>query len=315
MGERIRQRAADAFRSAFSVEPEAAQEQEAGSGLGVYAWNTPPIEQFSLPGTDELIVALHLGGARHVRAINGDTLSRAFSSPGLVTLLPPHQASAFHTGGGVSLLTIHVTKSGSGDARDRYVERLAALKGPRFAFRDAFVRASMEALLRVLRSGHSLQADDYLGKVADALLCHLSLLGEETSLVTEPTRLTTDQALGNTSLAALLKYVDQRLGTKLSLDDLACKAGVSRAYFARTFKSGLGISLHQYLNHRRIDMARKLLRDSEMDLAQIAYELGFASQSHFTEAFRTQVGNTPLQFRRDVGAKVATRPVPSLRGR
>lgn len=297
MGERIRRRAADALRSAFRVEPEAAEDAEAGSGLGVYAWKTPPIEEFALPGTDELIVALHLGGARQVRAITDDGLSRAFSSPGLVTLLPPHQASAFHTGGGVSLVTIHVPKSGAGDARDRYVDRLAALRSPRFAFRDEFVRASMEALLRALRSGRSLQADDYLGKVADALLCHLSFLAEQPRHVPEPAILTTDQSLGNTSLAELLKYVDQRLGAKLSLDDLACKAGVSRAYFARNFKSALGISLHQYLNQRRIGMARKLLRDSDLDLAQIAQELGFASQSHFSEIFRALVGCTPRQYR------------------
>jgi AraC family transcriptional regulator len=48
---------------------------------------------------------------------------------------------------------------------------------------------------------------------------------------------------------------------------------------------------------RRIEVARKMLLQTGHDLAFIAQETGFSSQSHFTRLFRVQTGHTPARFR------------------
>lgn len=83
-----------------------------------------------------------------------------------------------------------------------------------------------------------------------------------------------------------------------SLAELARTAGLSRFHFARVFQASVGLSPHAYLLSVRIRRAKVLLLEDE-PLAQLALRLGFASQSHFTQTFRRQVGVTPQRYRQD----------------
>ena len=293
MGNGLSLQSADAFQSAFRVRPEVAAETARSAGVGFYSWKTPPMDGFELPASDELIVALHLGGSRRVRAITDGALSRAYSAPGLLTVLPPGRCAAFRTDGSISLVSLHIP--GSTIAAAPFGPSIRRTPPPRFAFRDAFASAAMEALLRAARSGRA-DDRDYVAKLADALLCHLgrSMTTDEAS----PGR-SADAAdrLGRARLGELLSYVDEHLGSKLSVDELACRAGLSRAAFTRDFRLAMGASFHAYLNVRRVEAAKKLLRGTDLKLAFIAQEQGFSSQSHFASVFKALVNCTPNQFR------------------
>lgn len=296
MSSRVSKSSAEAFQEAFRVRPEVAEETAPHNGLGVYGWKTPPMEGFELPQSDELVLALHLGGSQRVRAVTDQGLSRSVSRTGLVTLLPPGRRSAFRTDGSVSLVSLHIPQHliASPDA-PAYLTRLTQAEVSRFAFRDTFVSAGMTALLQAARSGRPTHPD-YYGKVVDALLCHLAQwTGTPDPAATDPAA--TDNRLGRVTLAALLKHIDQSLGSKLSLDELAGVSGLSRTAFTRGFRAALGLSPHQYLSLRRVETAKRLLRDTDLDLAFIAQETGFASQSHFTAVFRDFAGCTPARFR------------------
>ena len=54
---------------------------------------------------------------------------------------------------------------------------------------------------------------------------------------------------------------------------------------------------HRYLLSRRIERARRLLAETNMSIAQIAYLCGFSSQAHLTIAFRKLSGHTPGGYR------------------
>ncbi|WP_428311873.1 helix-turn-helix transcriptional regulator [Hydrocarboniphaga sp.] len=279
---------AQAMQSAFRVKPERISEPAGRAPLGVYSWRTPPMDGFALPETDDLIVALHLGGSRQVRAVTGAGLSRTVSMPGLVTVLPPGRRAEFRTAGSISLVTLHVPRSGL-DTR--------ALAGSHpFAFRDAYASASMQALLRVARRGHA-PSPDYVDKLSDALLCHLAHRNAAIDTDEVPDA---SGRIGHAELHTLLAFVDTHLGSKLNIDDVAAHAGVSRAVFNRAFRCATGTSFHQYLTQRRIARARQMLKQSDLDLAYIAQELGFANQSHFSAAFKTLQRCTPREFRNGV---------------
>jgi AraC family transcriptional regulator len=99
-------------------------------------------------------------------------------------------------------------------------------------------------------------------------------------------------------LRAVLEYIHDHLDAELSLERLAAVAHVSPYHFARLFKHSTGLPPHQYVIGRRVERAKELLREPDRPpLAEVATEVGFADQSHFTRHFKRLVGVTPRRFR------------------
>jgi AraC family transcriptional regulator len=93
-------------------------------------------------------------------------------------------------------------------------------------------------------------------------------------------------------MARVADYIHQHLARDISVDDLASLLNLSSSQFARLFKKTAGASPYQYLQRKRIERAIDLMRGPD-SLAQIAQDVGFSSQSHFTEVFRAVTGTTP----------------------
>ncbi|WP_293704886.1 AraC family transcriptional regulator [Sphingopyxis sp. UBA6723] len=81
------------------------------------------------------------------------------------------------------------------------------------------------------------------------------------------------------------------------LDQLEQVTGFDRWQLSRDFRAVLGTSPYRYLQYRRVDLAKQLLRDGAT-LADAAHGAGFADQSHFGRTFRKTVGLTPKQWLR-----------------
>jgi AraC family transcriptional regulator len=90
-----------------------------------------------------------------------------------------------------------------------------------------------------------------------------------------------------------------RLFPDLSLGVLAEQVGLSSYHFARLFRRATGESPHQFVLRQRIARARQLLKDTEMPIAIVAVESGFAHQSHLTQVFKRYLGHTPRADRQD----------------
>ncbi len=89
-----------------------------------------------------------------------------------------------------------------------------------------------------------------------------------------------------------------------SLESLARSAGVHRVHLAREFRRRFGCTPGHYIRQRRIEFACERLAGSRAPLSAVAFDAGFADQSHFTNTFRRLVGTTPGAFR----AKFSTGP-------
>lgn len=98
-------------------------------------------------------------------------------------------------------------------------------------------------------------------------------------------------------LRKVLDYVDNHLNQELSLETMASDVGLTTYYFARLFKQSTGKSFHQYVIYQRVENAKQLLQQSELAIAQIAAECGFANPSHLAFHFKRIVGVTPKKFR------------------
>jgi len=78
----------------------------------------------------------------------------------------------------------------------------------------------------------------------------------------------------------------------LRLGDFAAVAALSPEHLARAFRNVLGISLHRYVLHRRLRLARDLLRSSAESVQLIAKQCGFADDAHLAKTYKTDVRNT-----------------------
>ena len=78
---------------------------------------------------------------------------------------------------------------------------------------------------------------------------------------------------------------------------LAKVSGVSEAHFARCFKQAYGLPPHRYLLTRRIERAVALLRDTELQITDIAFETGWNSLGTFGRTFRDITGESPRVVR------------------
>ena len=85
---------------------------------------------------------------------------------------------------------------------------------------------------------------------------------------------------------------------KLGVDDLAAAAKLSVSRLCKVFRRSFGKSPHAYLITRRMARARTLMLESDISLAEIAFECGLADQAHFNRLFRQRVGITPGTWRR-----------------
>ena len=97
--------------------------------------------------------------------------------------------------------------------------------------------------------------------------------------------------------AELCAYINNHCTERLSVEDLASRAGFSVYHFSRLFKENTGMTCHNYLVARRIIYAKALLVDDTIPITEIAMRSGFNSIATFNRLFKAQIGYTPTEYR------------------
>lgn len=88
------------------------------------------------------------------------------------------------------------------------------------------------------------------------------------------------------------------VGMDWSIDNIACRVGLSRPHFFKLFRENVGITPNVYLNTFRTEQAIRRLVNSRAAVTSIGLDLGFASQASFTRFFSANVGIPPTDYRR-----------------
>jgi AraC-like DNA-binding protein len=89
-----------------------------------------------------------------------------------------------------------------------------------------------------------------------------------------------------------------RFRENLPLDELARTAAVHPAHLARVFRRHLRCSAGEYVRQLRVEHACRALSRTDTPLAEVALNVGFSDQSHFSTVFKRHTGFTPAAFRR-----------------
>ncbi len=98
-------------------------------------------------------------------------------------------------------------------------------------------------------------------------------------------------------LRPALEMIHDDLQSNPSLKALADAVQLSPHHFSRVFKRVTGLAPHQYVLSQRVQLARRLLVETTLPITEVAQQVGFYDQSHFTYHFKRLVGVTPTAVR------------------
>ena len=106
----------------------------------------------------------------------------------------------------------------------------------------------------------------------------------------------------NAGVSSIIKnccdYIGIHINEKLSINELAERAGYSEYYFSRKFKQEMGCTLTEYIMREKIERAKVLLSTTSMSIMEISIELSFNSRSYFSDTFQKNTGISPGEYRK-----------------
>nr|WP_207739261.1 response regulator [Clostridium perfringens] len=95
------------------------------------------------------------------------------------------------------------------------------------------------------------------------------------------------------------KYIDDNMDKMLKLEELASICNLSPGYFSRVFKKETGKTVITYINEKKVERAKKLLKESKDPIINISLDLGFDDCGYFIRVFKKITGLTPKAFREE----------------
>ncbi|WP_181593079.1 AraC family transcriptional regulator [Paenibacillus sp. YN15] len=99
-------------------------------------------------------------------------------------------------------------------------------------------------------------------------------------------------------LKPAIECIEQGYSGKLLLEEVAGAAGLSLFHFCRLFKRVMNRTVQQFVQEVRLREARRLLRDTDLPMAELSERVGYCNPNYFARVFREHTGTTPLRMRK-----------------
>ena len=107
----------------------------------------------------------------------------------------------------------------------------------------------------------------------------------------------------NAKLRDAVLYIESRFDESITLPDIAKAAGMNHTTLTALMKEELGLTAIEYLMKYRITVAEKQLEFTSVPIKDIANMTGFKTVQHFSRVFKSQIGATPAEFRKNAVQK------------
>lgn len=95
-----------------------------------------------------------------------------------------------------------------------------------------------------------------------------------------------------------LVFIDRNYQRDISIEEIAAVCGLNRSYFGKVFRDAVGESPQAYLLHYRMARAAQLLKETRLPIGEIAAQVNYPNQLHFSRAFKSVHGVPPREYRR-----------------
>lgn len=97
-------------------------------------------------------------------------------------------------------------------------------------------------------------------------------------------------------IVKILKLIDQ--DCTINVTEIAAECGFCNNHVSKIFKEAMGISIKEYINKKRMEIAYNLAKNTDMSIEGIMEKIGLNNRTHFYNLFKKYVGKTPGQLRK-----------------
>ena len=97
-----------------------------------------------------------------------------------------------------------------------------------------------------------------------------------------------------------VEYSIKNFDSPLSIDLICNELNINKSYFCKIFKAETGYTFTNFLNIFRIEKSKKLLRNTDMSLLDVAISVGFNSQNYYSSVFKKITNKTPLEYKQEI---------------
>ncbi|NJR64887.1 MAG: helix-turn-helix transcriptional regulator [Leptolyngbyaceae cyanobacterium CRU_2_3] len=266
-------------------------------------WENIVVEQFQHPSgegrtqySDEHTICLSLA-PRPVRflQVKGGKTHTSLYGKGDISITPAKMSFFARWDGEDRYLQIRIAssfiQSVAREALEMHPDQLELL--PEFRTRDPQIEAIGMLFLAELQQQNS-GSRLYIESLSNVLAVHLL----RQYGATNPRRFAIyPGGLPERQLLQVLEYIHEHLNQDIKLADLAALLEMSQFHFSHQFKQAIGTTPYQYLLQQRIEQAKRLLKQTDQSIMEIAFMCGFNSHSHLSKQFRQLTGMTPKAYR------------------
>lgn len=98
-------------------------------------------------------------------------------------------------------------------------------------------------------------------------------------------------------LSDVIAFISDNAMEKITIDDICEHTHMSKYHLCRVFKENIGMTIGGFIRNRRLSEAKRLLSETDMSVAQIAYRCCFTDSSFFSKTFLKEFGTTPGKYR------------------
>lgn len=94
-----------------------------------------------------------------------------------------------------------------------------------------------------------------------------------------------------------LTFIEENYHRDVSVEEIAAFCGLNRSYFGKVFRETMGESPQTFLLHYRMAKAAQLLKETRLSVGEIAQQVSYDNQLHFSRAFKNVHGISPREYR------------------
>ncbi|MBP2066011.1 helix-turn-helix domain-containing protein [Streptomyces iranensis] len=245
------------------------------------------VEHLPAPGTSDLHIVLCTAGEAMMRVSSGGTTTRRRWRAGRLELMLPGQSTvrSYTTTSVLSTVQVHIPRTIVEQTADQLGKR-----GPDFEALSVALGTGDPVVEHIIRSlpANREASDLYAESAAAFLATHLLSQG----------RMPRVPGHEHAAVRQGIAIMQDRLAEPLTLADIAAELHLSLYHFVRVFRDATGVTPHRFLTRLRIELARRLLSETNLTIEQITQRCGFAAPSALSSAFLRQVGVRPSAYRK-----------------
>lgn len=101
----------------------------------------------------------------------------------------------------------------------------------------------------------------------------------------------------NKHVISITKYINQHITEKISLAEVSKAVNLSKEYTANIFKKETGQTVNEYINERKLILAKEMIASRNISLFEASQSVGYDNYSYFSRIFKKRFGTSPKEFK------------------